>query len=164
MSTKPASASDATALHLEQFLPYRLNILGAFASRALVRIYATHFGIGIPEWRVIAQLGEFGSLTSRAIGEMSQMHKTKVSRAVMELDQRGLVARSANRADRRESFISLTPAGSRMYGQIVPLALAFQARWTEGIAPDELRVFERVLAVLMERGRHLAGPSTEDSA
>jgi len=39
----------------------------------------------------------------------------------------------------------------------VPLALAFEARWTDGIAAEELRTFERVLALLTERGRHLAG-------
>ncbi len=153
MSTKPASEQ----LHLEQFLPYRLNVVGSFASRALGRIYDARFGIGIPEWRVIAQLGEFGRLTSRDIGELSQMHKTKVSRAVSELEKRGFVARSENRQDRRESFVSLTPPGQRIYAEIVPLALAFQARWTEGVTPEELRVFERVLSLLTERGRHLAG-------
>ena len=69
-------------MRLEQFLPYRLNVVGFFASRALGRIYGAHFGIDIPQWRVIAQLGEFGTLTSRDIGELAQMHKTKVSRAV----------------------------------------------------------------------------------
>ncbi len=157
MSTKPNKPAGERALHLEQFVPYRLNVAGVFASRALARIYGEKFGIGIPEWRVIAQLGEFGRMTSRDIGELSQMHKTKVSRAVSGLDQRGLVARSENRADRRESFVSLTAAGARVYAQIVPLALAFEERWTEGIAADELRTFERVLAMLTERGRLLAG-------
>lgn len=149
-------------LRLEQFLPYRLNVVGFFASRALGRIYGAHFGIDIPQWRVIAQLGEFGTLTARDIGELAQMHKTKVSRAVTELESRGLVSRSENRQDRRESFVSLTPAGLRIYTQIVPLALAFQARWTDGIAPDELKVFERVLSTLTERGRTLAGGYRED--
>ena len=157
MTKKPAAEAEDQALHLERFLPYRLNVVGTLGGRALGRIYGEHFGIGIPEWRVIAQLGEFGSLTSRAIGEMSQMHKTKVSRAVAELESRGLVSRTANRQDRRESFVALTPAGLRVYAQIVPLALAFEARWIEGIAPDELKVFERVLSTLTERGRHLAG-------
>ncbi len=159
MSTQPEPPppGDETTLRLEQFLPYRLNVVGHFASRALGRIYSERFGIGIPEWRVIAQLGEFGKLTSRDIGELSQMHKTKVSRAVSELEKRGLTSRSENREDRREAFISLTPRGSRTYAEIVPLALAFQARWTEGLPADELRVFERVLSILTERGRHLAG-------
>lgn len=170
MSTKPAIAtvvpSDTRAsvdgLRLEQFLPYRLNVVGFFASRALGRIYGARFGIDIPQWRVLAQLGEFGRLTSRDIGELAQMHKTKVSRAVGELSKRGLVSRAENRQDRRETFVALTPAGQRIYEQIVPLALAFQARWTEGIAPDELKVFERVLATLTERGRHLAGGYRDD--
>lgn len=162
MSTKSKPPAGDPTLHLEKFLPYRLNVVGFFASRALGRIYGAHFGIGIPEWRVIAQLGEFGKLTSRDIGELSQMHKTKVSRAVAELDRRGLIMRAENRADRRESFVALTAPGQRIYAQIVPLALAFEERWIEGIAPDELRVFERVLAVLTERGRHLAGAYHEE--
>jgi len=169
-STKPPSlpATDADPvpeqLRLEQFLPYRLNVVGAFASRALGRIYEAHFGIDIPQWRVVAQLGEFGKLTSRDIGELAQMHKTKVSRAVTELESRGLISRTANRQDRRESFVALTPAGTRIYAQIAPLALAFQARWIEGIAADELKVFERVLSTLTERGRHLAGGYHSDEA
>jgi DNA-binding MarR family transcriptional regulator len=172
MSTKRLPSETALApekpaaepLRLEQFLPYRLNVVGFFASRALGRIYGAHFGIDIPQWRVVAQLGEFGRLTSRDIGELAQMHKTKVSRAVGELEKRGLVSRAENRQDRREAFIALTPAGTRVYAQIVPLALAFQARWTEGIAPDELKVFERVLSTLTERGRHLAGGYREEGA
>ncbi|MFJ5369102.1 MarR family winged helix-turn-helix transcriptional regulator [Bosea sp. CER48] len=154
---KPTDDTETKALHLERFLPYRLNVVGTLGGRALGRIYGEHFGIGIPEWRVVAQLGEFGKLTSRDIGELAQMHKTKVSRAVGELEKRGLVSRSENRQDRRESFVALTPAGKRIYDQIVPLALGFEARWIEGIAPDELKVFERVLSTLTERGRHLAG-------
>lgn len=166
MSTQPEPPppDDETTLRLEQFLPYRLNVVGFYASRALGRIYSERFGIGIPEWRVIAQLGEFGKLTSRDIGELSQMHKTKVSRAVGELEKRGLTSRSENREDRREAFISLTPRGSRTYAEIVPLALAFQARWTEGLPADDLRVFERVLSILAERGRHLAGGYHESEA
>lgn len=162
MSTKPPDDSSKQALRLERFLPYRLNVVGSFASRALGRIYGEHFGIGIPEWRVVAQLGEFGKLTSRDIGELAQMHKTKVSRAVTELEKRGLVSRSENRQDRRESFVELTSAGKRIYDQIVPLALGFEARWIEGIPAEELMTFERVLSTLTERGRHLAGTYREE--
>jgi DNA-binding MarR family transcriptional regulator len=161
-STNPTSPPADERLRLERFLPYRLNVVAFHSARALGRIYGAQFGIGIPEWRVVAQLGEFGKLTSRDIGELAQMHKTKVSRAVSELEKRGLVSRAENRQDRRESFVALTPAGERVYAQIVPLALAFQARWTDGIAAEELKVFERVLSTLTERSRHLAGSYRDD--
>lgn len=150
------SEDGARKLRLEQFLPYRLNVVGWFASRALARIYGEHFGIGIPEWRVIAMLGEFGKLTSRDIGELSQMHKTKVSRAVTELDSRGLVIRSENKSDRREAFVELSGPGRRIYDEIVPMALAFEQRLLDGISAEERTTFERVLATLTERGRLLS--------
>lgn len=148
--------SPAAKLRLERFLPYRMNVAGWFASRALARIYGEHFGIGIPEWRVIAMLGEFEKLTSRDIGELSRMHKTKVSRAVAELESRGWLARSENRADRREAFIALTDPGRKVYDQIVPMALAFEQRMMDGIPEADRRTFESVLALLIERGRLLS--------
>ena len=82
-------------------------------TQALSRIYAERYKIGVPEWRVLVTLGEFGMMTAKAIGRHSHMHKTKVSRAVAQLERRKLVSRKANRADMREAFLSLTAAGRR---------------------------------------------------
>ena len=82
-------------------------------SQALSRIYFERYKIGVPEWRVLVTLGQYSLMTAKAIGLHSQMHKTKVSRAVAMLERRKLVTRRANRADLREAFLSLTPAGSR---------------------------------------------------
>src|SRR5262249_47650840 len=63
-------------LQLGQFLPHRLNVLSSLVSQALTRVYAQH-GIGIPEWRVLVSLGQFGVMTGKAIGARTHMHKTK---------------------------------------------------------------------------------------
>jgi len=72
---------DAAPLKLEEFLPYRLNVVASLVSQALSRVYADRYGIGVPEWRVLVTLGQFGMMTGKAIGAHSHMHKTKVSRA-----------------------------------------------------------------------------------
>ena len=129
----------------------------------MARIYGHHFGIGIPEWRVIAILGQFGRLTARDIGELSHMHKTKVSRAVNELAERGLIERTPNRNDRREAFVSLSVPGRRIYDQVAPMALTFEKRLMDDIPAAELQAFERVLSTLTERVRVLsAGFSAAD--
>ena len=64
--------------------------------------YKTHILIGVRE---------NGVMTGKAIGAKTHMHKTKVSRAVAQLEQRKLISRRANRADLREAFLALTPAG-----------------------------------------------------
>ncbi len=161
----PSSSADhrAFALKLERFLPYRLAVSATLASRALARIYGHHFGITIPQWRVVAILGQFERLTARDIGELSHMHKTKVSRAVRELGSRGLVERIPNRDDMREAFVSLSPPGRRIYDQVVPMALAFENRLLDDIPVAEMQAFERVLSILTERVRVLsAGVSADD--
>ena len=103
-----------------------------------------------------AQLGEFGQLTSRDIGELSQMHKTKVSRAVALLEKRKLVARQTNRADLRESLLMLTPAGRAMYEELAPVALDFAERLSEVMDPADRAAFERSVDRLTERSAMLA--------
>ena len=100
-------------------------------TQALSRIYAERYKIGVPEWRVLVTLGEFGMMTAKAIGIHSHMHKTKVSRAVALLERRKLVARRANRADLREAFLSLTPAGRDIYSELAPIALDFAKQLLE---------------------------------
>jgi hypothetical protein len=112
VSAPPRTAEPSARLTLEKFLPYRLNVLASLSSLALSRIYAERYRIGVPEWRVLVTLGEFDSMTGKAVGAHSHMHKAKVSRAVAHLEKRRWVARRANRADRRESLLSLTSAGS----------------------------------------------------
>jgi DNA-binding MarR family transcriptional regulator len=84
------------------------------------------------------------------------MHKTKVSRAVNELESRGWIERSENRSDRREAFVTLTGPGRRIYEQIVPMALSFEQRMMDGISEADRRIFESVVALLVERGRVLS--------
>src|SRR4029078_2243885 len=123
-----AGRGDSAPLKLEEFLPYRLNVVASRVSQALSRIYADRYGIGVPEWRVLVTLGQFGMMTGKAIGAHSHMHKNKVSRAVAQLEKRKLVMRRSNRADLREAFLALTPAGRAMYDDLAPIALDFADR------------------------------------
>lgn len=140
-------------LKLEEFLPYRLNVVASLVSQALSRIYVDRYGIGIPEWRILVTLGQFEVMTAKAIGAHSHMHKTKVSRAVSALERRKLVVRRENRADRREALLSLTPAGRTIYRDLAPGALEFARRLFETIDPADRAAFERAVDRLTEQSR-----------
>jgi DNA-binding MarR family transcriptional regulator len=163
MSNVPAEGDGTVSAHggdaplkLEEFLPYRLNVVASLVSHALSRIYAQRYSIGVPEWRVLVTLGQYGMMTGKAIGSHSHMHKTKVSRAVALLEKRRLVARRANREDLRESFLTLTPAGRAMYEDLAPIALDFTKRLSEVIEPADRAAFERAIDRLTERSVKLA--------
>jgi DNA-binding MarR family transcriptional regulator len=149
-----AAAAGEPLLKLADFLPHRLNVLSSLVSQALTRVYGRH-GLGIPEWRVLVTLGENGVMTGKAVGAHTHMHKTKVSRAVAQLENRKLVARRANRDDLREAFLSLTPAGRSVYEQLAPRALEFMDRLAEVVAPADRPAFDRAMKQLTRRSADL---------
>ena len=160
--TKP-NAMDGAPLKLEQFLPYQLNVVANLVSEALSRVYARRYRIGIPEWRVLVTLGEFGVMTGKAIGAHTHMHKTKVSRAVALLEKRKLLGRRINRADMRESFLSLTAAGRVIYEELAPHALDFARRLTDILTPGDRDAFQRALQQITDRSAQLVAEAIKQT-
>jgi DNA-binding MarR family transcriptional regulator len=154
-------ASEQAPLKLEKFLPYQLNVVATLVSLALSRVYARRYGIGVPEWRVLVTLGQFGVMTGKAIGDHTHMHKTKVSRAVALMEKRKLLLRRANHDDMRESFLSLTDSGRTMYEEVAPHALDFTQRLTEILTPSDREAFNRALKQLTERSAELVAEVAE---
>jgi DNA-binding MarR family transcriptional regulator len=115
-------------LELESFLPYRLYRLADAVSREFSKIYSDRHGLTRPEWRTLSGLGQHGTMTASAIGEQSAMHKTKVSRAVAELERRRWLTRTPDENDRRVEHLALTKTGLAAYREMVPLAKAFEAQ------------------------------------
>ena len=85
-----------TDLKLEEFLPYRLAVLSNTVSTTVARAYDKRFSVSIPEWRVIAVLGDAHlrgqALTQRELTEATLMDKVAVNRACKVLEERGLIA------------------------------------------------------------------------
>ena len=155
-SASSAGRTHGTTLKLEDFLPYRLNVIASLTSQALSRIYADRYKFGVPEWRILVTLGEFGAMTGKAIGSHSHMHKTKVSRAVALMERRKLVARKANREDLRESILSLTPTGQAIYNDLAPAALDFAQQLLGAVEPADRPALDRALRRIAERSAELA--------
>jgi DNA-binding MarR family transcriptional regulator len=105
-------------------VPFRLNRLAAAVSQHLSAVYRARFALEIPEWRVMATVGQDLGCTAQHVADSTRMHKTRVSRAIAQLARRGLIERVASERDRRERALRLTRAGRRLYAKLVPLALA----------------------------------------
>lgn len=148
---EPGRRSDGPPLSLKSFLPYRLNILAQAVSAGFAVAYSEAFGISAPEWRILSTLGEFQQMTAKEIGDHSRMHKATVSRAVLALDKRQLLLRTPSAADRREEILSLTAAGRQLYETIAPMALRYEQGLLEGLTPDDIAQFDRLIRHVMER-------------
>jgi DNA-binding MarR family transcriptional regulator len=113
---------------LDCFIPYRLMVAAEKVSLGFSAIYKEQYGMSRPEWRVLASLAQLQRATAKAIASHSSMHKTKVSRAVFELEKRKWLLRKLDEADRRMEHLSLTKAGIAVHAKLAVHANAYQAK------------------------------------
>jgi DNA-binding MarR family transcriptional regulator len=149
--TTPNSAKKK--LRLQDYLPYRLSVAANAVSKLIARAYEDRFDLKIPEWRLIAVLAEEGPLTPQALCERTIMDKVTVTRAAQGLLKRSLIKREPNSSDGRSHRLVLTASGERLYGQIAPLALEYEAQLLAGVELREIKTLERQLRQL----EHAAG-------
>ncbi len=112
---------------LEKYLPYRLTVLAARLSMDMAQQYKSEFGISIPEWRVLVNIGYAENLSVRDIEKRVSLEKSMVSRAAARLEARGLVSKTVDTKDRRLVKLELTEEGALVLGKLIPIASAFQA-------------------------------------
>ncbi len=157
----PIEAADT--FQLEDFLPYRLAVASNQVSRLFMRNYAENFGLTIPEWRVLAVVGRFQTLSPSAVGEATAMDKVKVSRAAASMVARGLLRQSQDPSDGRGRLLRLTRKGMSLYAQVVPSARALEATLAGGLSRAEWALLNKALAKL---NTHCAAldPDEEDEA
>jgi DNA-binding MarR family transcriptional regulator len=144
---------------LADFLPYLLSVTSNAVSGRIADAYRAQFGLRIPEWRVMAVLGDAGALTQRELTSATLMDKVAVNRACKALEDRGLAARIANERDGRSHHLELTEAGRAMHGRIMPLALAMEERLFDRFSSDEREAFARLLTRLREASAELGRES-----
>ena len=142
-------------LILENFMPYRLSVASHTVSTNIARVYEKRFGVSIPEWRVIAILGEHPGLSAVEVADRTLMDKVAVSRAVTKLIKNGRIDRQFADADRRRSILNLSDAGREVHNEIAPLALKFERELLQDLSADDLATFNKILDQLRDKAAEI---------
>lgn len=141
----------APKLALNSFLPYQLVAVADQASRIISQIYGGGFNLSRPEWRVLASLEELGPVSATDICAHSTQDKMTVSRAIANLEAKGLLLRRSAPQDRRNKRLEVTEAGHALYQKVVPLILAQEACLLEVFSDAERAMLSALLGRLKER-------------
>ncbi|HUQ11198.1 MAG TPA: MarR family winged helix-turn-helix transcriptional regulator [Steroidobacteraceae bacterium] len=126
-------------------------------SSAIAAAYFAHFGLSIPEWRVMAVLAANPGLSAAEVTARTAMDKVAVSRAVATLLGAGRLRRSRPKTDRRRTHLELTQAGTRVYAQVVPMALDYERDLIAPLSARDRATLDRILRILLGRAIEL-GP------
>jgi DNA-binding MarR family transcriptional regulator len=135
-------------LDLDRFMPYRLSVLTNRVSHAIARHYSQRFSLSIPEWRVMAVLGQTPGLSAREVAMRTAMDKVQVSRAVQSLLAARRLTKVAHARDGRVAHLSLSARGQAIYNEVVPLALGLEEQFLSVLSAGERKAFDALLAKL----------------
>lgn len=136
---------DHSPLELERFLPYRLSILSNQVSQAIASEYQDQFDLSMTEWRVMAVLARFETLSAREVAEHTAMDKVAVSRALAKLVTAGRVDRQRHDADRRRSVLHLNEEGWRIHSAVAPVAREQEKQMLAALSEAEIDTLARIL-------------------
>lgn len=143
-------AQDLPDFDLERYLPYRFSVIAAQLSAKLTKRYKDEFGISMPEWRVLLNVGYANDPSVRDIERRVSLEKSKVSRAAAKLEAKGLIVKDIDPDDRRLVKLRPTQEGRALIGKLIPIARTFQNELSAALNGQEGSLQE-ALDVLMEK-------------
>ncbi len=104
---------------------YRIGYLSNVFSGPVYRVAEKKFGIQRPMFATLFCIAHEANLTATNVCNLVGISKNTISRAVAQLEKKQLLVRHTDPDDSRSAFLTITPAGRKVYESILPL---FQAR------------------------------------
>lgn len=141
---------------VDDLLLYRIGQFTAVAGAMVVRLCEGGHGVTRREWAVLAQLhGVPDGLLPSALAERMQRDRTRTSRALKALQDKGFVQRVPLPHDRRSVRVRLTPAGEAVYDVLMPQVQAINARLLRVLSEDEMAQLDDFIARLRDSAEAL---------
>ena len=116
----------AEASFTNSYLPYLLRQADQSLSAPFYAVL-TQCGVARSEWRVLAVLMELDEVPVVDLATAALSPQPTVTHAVRRLEKRGLIRRTLGDNDKRQRFISITPAGSELTASLITEARTLEA-------------------------------------
>lgn len=134
--------SDAKDYHLDDQIGYIL--------RRVTQRHLSIFATAIPEvtttqFAVLARLAEIGPVSQNHLGRATAMDAATIKGVVDRLARLGLVATTADPADRRRLTVSLTEAGTELFAARAATALQISADTVSPLSVAEAQALKALL-------------------
>lgn len=135
------------------WLSYRLNYLALRYNVPLYSWVEKTYGLSRPQYVVIYSLGLKDGAVARDIATSSGFPQNTLSRAIHGLVGRGLVARRADRSDRRRMTLTLTAAGQALFEESLPRFVALEHTMLEALSEAERATLSALMAKMVLAAR-----------
>lgn len=130
----------APRLDFDRYLPFGLTAIANKIARSASRVYLRRFGVGINEWRILANLRARPGVTANLICQHSGLDKAAVSRSLRLLEDGGMIETCGEAGDVRGRALRLTAKGDVLHDRLIGLALKRESLLLDGFDESERRL------------------------
>lgn len=136
---------------LDELLNYRLQRLHAISGAPVIRLLEGHFGVTRREWRLLATLAHRGATSPSDLALELHLDRTRTSRAIGALLEKGLLQRQTLPGDGRRAEVQLTEAGNHLVDAAFPQIAAINAQVVAALDDHALEQLDQALQRLTQR-------------
>lgn len=126
-------------------VPYRVLLLGKMLERITTHHLRRVSGLSLAEWRVMAHLAVMGQTSASGLSNAALVDRAEISRAVRQLDEKALISRDPNPANRRSTLLMLTDKGQELYDGMHEHRQQFFEAITDDLDEEEMRKTDEYL-------------------
>jgi DNA-binding MarR family transcriptional regulator len=139
----------------QRLASYRLHKLASISDRFVDLRYRRKFGLRTPEVGIMAVVGASNQMTFKMTCVETDLEKSKVSRVVVQLLNKGLLKKREDPADQRSFYLTLTAAGRKLYWAMYADALARNEQWVAVLPKKQRAQFLAAMDKLMQHSQKL---------
>ena len=152
MPVRPADTPQDTDRD-EGFVSNYLLYLLAAASEAASAQFHAHVrknGLRVPEWRVLAWLQDRDGEMITRLARISLIEQSRLTKIIIQMEERGLVTRQGDAQDRRRVRVWLTEQGRALAQRLVGDAQEHEARLLSILEGGDGARLKPALAALLQ--------------
>ena len=140
---------------------FRLHTLASSLFKGATQYYGAQFGVGLPEMRVLSNLGSEGPLAAFQIVMLTAMDKALVSRVLTMLSRRGYLIAAASKSDPRRRTWRLSKSGEVLVERLRPEWQRREAIIQAGLSKTEREVLGELLDRMLAASEALRAKEME---
>lgn len=139
----------------QRLASYRLHKLARLSDRFVELRYRRKFGLRTPEVGIMAVVGASSPVSFKMTCVETDLEKSKVSRVVAQLLDKGLLKKHEDPADQRSFYLTLTAAGKKLYWAMYADAQSRNEQWIAVLPRKQRAQFLASMDRLMQRTQKL---------
>ncbi|WP_300063960.1 MarR family winged helix-turn-helix transcriptional regulator [uncultured Roseobacter sp.] len=128
---------------------WRINFIANFFTGPLYGHLQEEFDLSRAGFVILFSLSQSESLVARDICQVTGLPKNSISRAISDLQKRGLVERRIHPVDKRAKPLALTKQGSALLTDVLPTIKARQAAMLSPLTKTEKAQFDELVVKIL---------------